>query len=226
MLGLSCMGCMGEAAILGAAAGGTCPETAGPPGRCVSSNPCHRSRPAPAPRRLLPGAEGARRALRRRVLHRRHQHRHLLPAGLQGADAAARELPLLRPCRAGRGRGLPALPALPARAGAAGAALVDSGCQRVLAQQAARLLDEPEAWDAEPSVESLAGPAGHQRPAPAPHLRAAAGRVAAAVPADAPPAHGQATAGRHRPADHARWRWSAASPACAASTRPSASTTA
>ena len=41
--------------------------------------------------RLLPGAAGARRALRRPLLHRRAHHRHLLPARLPGAAAAPRE---------------------------------------------------------------------------------------------------------------------------------------
>ena len=47
-------------------------------------------------RRRLPRAAGARRALRRAPVRRRHLDRRLLPAGLPRAPAAARELPLLR----------------------------------------------------------------------------------------------------------------------------------
>src|SRR4051794_23625384 len=129
MLGLSCMegrwlfwGSVGG--ILGVEPAGTCPKTASR-ARGAAYHACHvPARAAPEPRRLLPGAEGARRALRRQLLHGRDEHRHLLPPRLPRAGAAARELPLLRAGGAGRERGLSPLPALPARAGAAGTALV------------------------------------------------------------------------------------------------------
>ena len=97
----------------------------------------------------------------------------------------------------------------------------------ILAHQAARLLDDPEAWGdtAAPSVEQLASAAGRERPPCAAHLRSPVRRFAGAVPANAQAAHRQAIAGRHRPADHAGRARSAATPACAASTPPSSSTT-
>ena len=134
MLGLSCMGsgvrCCRVALDSRRRVGGNMSGNGqSAAGRCVSS--CMSpARAAAGPRCLLPRAEGARCALRRQLLHRRDQHRHLLPAGLPGAHAAARELPLLRPRRAGRGAGFRPLPALPARAGAAGAALVAAGRER------------------------------------------------------------------------------------------------
>jgi hypothetical protein len=89
--------------------------------------------------------------------------------------AAARELPLLPPCRAGRGSRLPALPALPPRTGAARRELVDQDASDILALQAARLLDEPDAWSDEgPGAAQIAAAPGHERPPPAPHLRGAA----------------------------------------------------
>jgi AraC family transcriptional regulator of adaptative response / DNA-3-methyladenine glycosylase II len=63
--------------------------------------------------------------------------------------AAARELPLLRPRRPGRGGRLPPLPALPARAGTAARRWSTEDASRILALQAARLIDEPDAWSEE-----------------------------------------------------------------------------
>ena len=54
-----------------------------------------------------------------------------------------------------------------------------------------------------PSRRAAGQAAGRERPPPAPHLRSPVRRLARAVPADAPAAHRQAIAGRHRPADHA-----------------------
>jgi AraC-like DNA-binding protein len=117
----------------------------------VSFPHAYRTRPhrSARERRLLPGDEDARRALRRVVLHRGDLHRHLLPAGVPREAAAARELPLLPPRGAGRGRGLSPLPALPARAGPArerAASWSTEDASRILALQAARLIDEPDAW--------------------------------------------------------------------------------
>jgi hypothetical protein len=72
--------------------------------------------PMHGPRRRcrLPCREGARCALRRALFRRRHLHRRLLPPGVPRAHAAARELPLLRHPRAGRGGRLQALPEVPA----------------------------------------------------------------------------------------------------------------
>jgi len=57
----------------------------------------------------------ARRAVRRPILHRRHQHRHLLPADLPGACAEGREYQVLPDGRRRGGRGIPPLSALSAR---------------------------------------------------------------------------------------------------------------
>ena len=75
---------------------------------------------------------------------------------------APRELPLLRPCGAGRAGGLPALPALPARTGARPRPPGRSRTPRgILAHQAARLLDDPAAWsDATPPMTALAARLG------------------------------------------------------------------
>src|SRR3569623_1610902 len=64
---------------------------------------------------LLPGVGCSRRAVRRRVLRRREDDGHLLPADLHGAHAAAGKLPLLSQRRGGGTRGVSALLALPAR---------------------------------------------------------------------------------------------------------------
>jgi len=72
------------------------------PGMVLDEDTCYRA------------AKQPRRAVRRSVLHRREDHRHLLPSDLPCAHAAAQERPLLR-LRRGRGRGwLPSLPPLPA----------------------------------------------------------------------------------------------------------------
>ena len=73
----------------------------------------------------------------------------------------------------------------------------------ILAHQAARLLDEPEAWgDATPSVELLASRLGVSDRHVRRIFEAQFGVFAAAIPADTPAAHRQAAAGRHRPAHH------------------------
>jgi AraC family transcriptional regulator of adaptative response / DNA-3-methyladenine glycosylase II len=83
------------------------------------------------------------------LLHRRDLHRHLLPPGLPREAAAARELPLLRPCGAGRSRRLSALPALPPELAPRAASWSTEDASRILALQAARLIDEPDAWSEE-----------------------------------------------------------------------------
>ena len=77
-----------------------------------------------------------------------------------------RELPLLRPRRAGRKRRLP-LPALPSRLAPQALRWSLQDASAVLAQQAARLLDEPKPG-ATSAVGGVRAAAGHQRPAPAP----------------------------------------------------------
>ena len=89
-----------------------CPETARR--RASGAGSCGHG---PRCRCLLPGRRHAGRALRRPVLHRRQDDRHLLPPGLPGADAEAGERHLLpvaprrrrrrasaRACAAGRRR--------------------------------------------------------------------------------------------------------------------------
>src|SRR5579859_2207419 len=49
----------------------------------------------PRCRKLLPSADRTRRSLRRLVLRWRDDDGHILPAGVPGADAAPRALPLL-----------------------------------------------------------------------------------------------------------------------------------
>jgi AraC family transcriptional regulator of adaptative response / DNA-3-methyladenine glycosylase II len=80
---------------------------------------------------------------------------------VQGAHAAARELPLLWPRRPGRKRGLSPLPALPPELAPQALAWSIQDASAILARQAARLLDEPDAWAGEaPTVERLAARLG------------------------------------------------------------------
>ncbi len=66
----------------------------------------------------LRGAAQPGRALRWRVLLRRHHHRHLLPPELSSRHAEAGERPVLSDGRGGAGLGLPGVPAVPSRRGA------------------------------------------------------------------------------------------------------------
>ena len=70
------------------------------------------------PSQALQRVDGARFAVRRRVLRRRHLDRRLLPADLPGEDAKGGQLPLLRHGPGGRARRLPPMPAVPPGAGA------------------------------------------------------------------------------------------------------------
>ena len=63
--------------------------------------------------RLRTGAPEPRSALRRPVLHRGHQHAHLLPAGVPSADAEAAQRDVLPQRRGGGSGGVPAVPAMP-----------------------------------------------------------------------------------------------------------------
>jgi AraC family transcriptional regulator of adaptative response / DNA-3-methyladenine glycosylase II len=78
---------------------------------------------------------------------------------------------------------------------------------RILALQAARLIDEPDAWvhgdDSGPGAAQSRGAPGRERPAPAAHLRGAVRRLPASIPADAAPLGRQAADRRHAPADDA-----------------------
>ena len=78
-------------------------------GRCYR---CAHVEPA-FPTSHAPRLPGRRRQLRRRVLHRREDHRHLLPAVVHGAQAAAGERRVLRQPARGHVLGLPRLQALP-----------------------------------------------------------------------------------------------------------------
>ena len=73
---------------------------------------CWRDR---RPRPLLPSGPQQGCPLRRRLLHRRHVHRYLLPPQLPRPHPQARERPLLRHRRLGPASRVPRLPALPAR---------------------------------------------------------------------------------------------------------------
>ena len=96
-------------------------------------------------RDLRPGFRGARSraqeprsAVRRKVLHRRHIHAHLLPAGVPGAEPQAHQHPVLRDrCRGGRSR-VPPLFAMSSRGGARHAGLARHVRRRQTRAQADR----------------------------------------------------------------------------------------
>ncbi len=146
---------------------------------------------------LLPGAQSARREVRRPLFRRGLVDAHLLPPGVHRQAAEARELPLLSE-RGGRGVGrLPAVPALPARARAGQR---ERGCD-----------DAPRPGRREHDGRPHAGQgrAGHarraprhHRPPPAPRFRRRVRRLAGGVRADAAAAAREASADRHRAAGH------------------------
>ncbi len=181
-------------------------------GARVSFPPWPPPPPRPADDACYSALKSKGRPLRRPLLHRRHLHRHLLPAGVPGEDAQARELPLLPVRRPGRDRRLSPLPALPA---GAGAALADAGQRRrrgglVVHRRlghpgppGGRAAGRAGTLAGQRTVADAAGPApGRQRPPCAAHLRDRVRRLAAAIPANPPAADGQATADRHRPGRH------------------------
>ena len=127
--------------------------------------------------------------------------RHLLPAGVHGAHAAARELPLLPERGGGRAR------RVSARACAAGrssrpATRASTPTAR-LAQAAASLIEDGRRCE-DGGLDAISPRARRHRPPPAPRVPAGVRRVARRVRADAAAAARQAPADRHGPARHRR----------------------
>ena len=148
-------------------------------------------------RRLRARPPVARRALRRPLLHRRRDNRHLLPAGLPGPAAEGRQRPLLR-LRGRRGsRRLSPLPAVPARDGAGHA-----GMERIPGHGAAGAAPDRRRGPRR-CRRRRTGPATRRQPtASAPTLRPPRRRVAGTGRFDVPPPPGQTADRRHRPAVH------------------------
>ena len=173
-----------------------CPKTAGYRRRRAVWWRHGTERPA-----ALHRADGARFAVRWRVLRRRHVDRHLLPADLSGAARRSAELPLLRHAAAGRARGIPPLPPLPARTGARQRA----GRRRAThcaADRAAR--SRKDRLDEKAGLEAIAEPVRAQLAADSAHRPEGARRATDPAPADAPPAAGETAPDGDRAADHRR----------------------
>ncbi len=161
----------------------------------------HRRRRGLLPRPESPAMRGLT-----ALLHRRHLHRHLLSPGLPRAHAPARELSLLCAGRAGRERRFSPLPALPPRAWRPTAAGVVGHAGRLHHPGAAggapaRRSRSLGRWP-RPRWPQLAQRLGVSDR----HLRrifeSRLGHLAAAIPANPPPADGQAIADRHGHARH------------------------
>ena len=141
---------------------------------------------------LAAGAARARPALRRTVLHRRGDDRHLLPADLSGAEPARAERAVLRDSRWRSRCRVPALPSLPSRGCAGNAGLaghIGYGIARSPADRRARPRRSPS--------RSLGLEPRHRIEASAPSVRRAHRRIATRCASHAPTASCETTARRN-----------------------------